>query len=152
MYHRETYDAKPVHYINNLSIEMIIECPSIAVELSKLKYIIICVYRPPQGDVITFFNQLSMALTFACTHADHCVLCGDLNIDYLSTSLPKQLLVDILESFDLNILLREPTRVVRNINCKTTQSAIDYVATNIARDNVNECKLWKGHITDHDKS
>ncbi|KAG8275028.1 hypothetical protein J6590_094876 [Homalodisca vitripennis] len=53
---------------------------------------------------------------------------GDFNVDALNNNHPStKRLVDLLRSFDLELLVKSPTRVTTN-----TQSAIDNIITNIS--------------------
>ena len=73
------------------------------------------------------------------------ILCEDLNINYLSNSDIRNELVDLLQSYDVNILVDEPTRFATN-----SFSAIDYMCTNFE---INDyeilCNVSHNGLSDH---
>jgi hypothetical protein len=138
----------PVEYINNISIEMHIECASLLLTISNRKYIVINIYRPPSGDLQIFFDCLSSMLTYAATHCESLILCGDLNIDQLSHSINKQLLLDIFESFCILNTLNEPSRVTTSEDLVRTSTAIDYMVTSLPATKFR-CHMIHCCISDH---
>ena len=52
---------------------------------------------------------------------------GDFNIDFLKTSVSRNRMVNLMESFNLNQVIKSPTHVNLNLN---TSSLIDVIITN----------------------
>lgn len=109
---------------------------------------IICVYRPPNGELDIFFENVTAAVEMVMKRTQLVILCGDFNIDYVKDSLAKQTLCDILSSFELNITTCDPTRIFTMCNGRTCSSAIDYLSTNLPVD-MYVCKIVDPCIADH---
>lgn len=75
-------------------------------------------------------------------------MCGDLNLDFIKSSLQKQLLLDLLDSYWLKVDSGGPTRVFTNLKGKTTTSQIDYIITNLNLDEL-ENEILETHFSDH---
>ena len=115
----------------------------------NIKVVVCCVYRPPKGDINTFFNKLSSALNFVTKNKfDFIILCGDLNINLFDKGLPTRLLCDMFESFQLEIAIREPTRIFQNVNGQVSSTAIDYLVTNMPTANF-DIQVYDAFLADH---
>lgn len=136
------------------NVEQIAYCSESVVEghieisgISISKVAILCIYRPPNGSVPIFINYLSKLLVHVTKKCDSLILCGDLNIDYLSSSHEKHLLIDLFSSFCLDVTTHTPTRVFSSTR-GVSSSAIDYLATNIPN-NMFKCKIIDPSLSDH---
>ena len=89
------------------------------------KWAIICVYRPPKMKDKEFEGMMTNALDKIFLHFDHVIVIGDLNYDLSSPNKGKTLL-DIMESFSLINLIKEPT-CFKNAESPTL---IDVILTN----------------------
>lgn len=134
--------------IGRLSVESHVELCAISFFMGKTKFINITLYRPPTGDINIFIFNLTEALNIAAKISDYIVLCGDFNIDYNKNCLYTTMLCDVFNSFALNVSLTEPTRVVTNVNGRTSSSCIDYITTNLPL-NSFYCYLVNPNIADH---
>lgn len=96
------------------SIEGIIEQCCIC--LPKRKLVVIGVYRPPQGSLQEFYNVLDETLQMVSAKypSYKCVVSGDINIDLLEDSISKKNLLCILNAYNLDQTIYEPTRVTSN--------------------------------------
>lgn len=141
-------NTNPLNSIKLLSVECNIELCGISCQFNNKKYIIITVYRPPNGDLKIFFTNITLALNIAITKADHIILCGDINIDSSKGSTDTKILFDLFQSFELQSTTNEPTRVFTNVNGYTSSSTIDYLITNIPKSEY-DCKLTDSNIADH---
>ena len=103
---------------------------------------IISVYRSPTGDIKFFFSELEKLLSIVCKNNDKVILCGDLNMDFLSNSENRNNLVDILNAYNIDFNIREPTRVTSD-----SSSATDYICTNL-RNNLS-CTVFENGVSDH---
>lgn len=114
--------------VKQFNIEKIFECSGVKVNMNKVDYYIICIYRSPNSDIKEFLTRLNECLDFL-QHKfklKHYIVCGDFNIDYLSNSKDRSELLDILNSFSLTVTCNEPTRIT-----PFSETVIDYVCTNI---------------------
>ena len=109
---------------------------------------IMCAYRPPNGELDIFFENITAAVEVVMKQTQLLIFCGDFNIDYVKDSLAKQTLCDILSSFELNITTCDPTRIFTMCNGCTCSSAIDYLSTNLPVD-MYVCKIVDPCIADH---
>ena len=112
------------------------------------KYGIICVYRPPSGNVDIFLKSLSRALLSISKCVQFLILCGDLNINFYHKTINKKKMCDLFSSFDLSVTTYEPTRIFTNIHSQTSCSILDYVATNI-NERLYDCVVFNPHLSDH---
>lgn len=145
---KKCINTNPLDSINHLSVECNIELCGISCQFNNKKYVIITVYRPPNGDIKIFFTNVTLALNVAITKADYVILCGDLNIDSGKGSTDAKILSDLFQSFELESTTSEPTRIFTNVNGRTTSSTIDYLTTNMPK-HVYTCKLTNSNIADH---
>jgi len=95
------------------------------------KLCILCVYRPPSGEIKVFFDALSELVQYCSKLTSDFILCGDFNIDFLCDTLDKRLLLDFFTCFNINHLSADPTRIFRNKNNVISQTKIDYLVTNL---------------------
>lgn len=137
-------NSKNLKYITDMSIESCIECA--AIEFNRT-LCIITIYRAPTGSFNDFLNKLTLILGSILKKYSFLILCGDLNIDFLNhSSQHTKLLFDLLESFQLYSLIKEPTRIAKYGN-KITTSGIDYIITNIGENMYH--KIIEPGISDH---
>lgn len=116
-------DADTVEEITDIrrtSVEGHIECSSIRITSSR-KIIIICIYRPPVGDLQIFFRSVSNILHFCQTkYRNHkIVLAGDFNINLFNDNNNTRQFLDILTSFNLiqtvNVSTRKAHSLIDNV-------------------------------------
>lgn len=143
------YTPKNIKYMKSFVDESNIELCAISLCIHYKKVNIITVYRPPNGNIHTFFLNLSQSLQFISKNNNpQIILCGDLNIDSLKNSAEKDILLDTLELFNLTPCLNEPTRVAINKNNDISKTAIDYIATNLPY-NTYDAYIVNPSISDH---
>ncbi|KAG7296652.1 hypothetical protein JYU34_000923 [Plutella xylostella] len=75
------------------------------------KYIIVCTYRPPTGDFITFETVMEDVLRLASNSKKEVIVCGDFNVDLLGDSPNRSKLLLLFKSFNLFNVFLEPTRI-----------------------------------------
>ena len=78
--------------------------------------VIITVYRSPSGNIAYFLNNLKAALNQIYSNTVDIILCGDLDINYLSDNQNKQALNSLLTSYSLHRVTDFPTRIHNNSN------------------------------------
>ncbi|VVC89999.1 unnamed protein product [Leptidea sinapis] len=122
---RKGHKFRVISDIDEYSILNIKECS--AVELVDHKIIIICVYRSPKITVTAidlFFSSLHKILNKICFKNRKVILCGDFNIDRMKTNRTSVYFEQLLQSYNLKLLFKEPTRLSSN-------TCIDNFAHNI---------------------
>ncbi|KAK5639519.1 hypothetical protein RI129_012011 [Pyrocoelia pectoralis] len=139
-------DCTPVYFINNLSVELAIECCAVAF---RKCYCFISIYRPSSScthKIHTFITQFDKLLHLATTNFQNIIITGDLNIDQSSNDINTKKLFDIIHSFRMVSLITTPTRIFTNVNY-TSSSSIDYVITNVP--NIIKTENFDPCISDH---
>lgn len=134
--------------INKQSIHCNIEVSGASLVLNETNIAIITIYRPPSGDFNVFMDKLIEILKLADKKFNNIILCGDLNIDYGKITLNRNILCDVLDSFQLIRTTNQPTRIFTNVNGDTTSSALDYMTTNLPL-NLYKCEIINPQIADH---
>lgn len=110
----------------------------------KLNVFIICLYRPPLGNLEEFLNSLELLLSGFPISAK-ILLAGDLNIDFSSSdSREPRLLANLLTCFNLYIFVNEPTRITNH-----SATTIDYICSNIKETDLSY-KVVSTGISDHE--
>lgn len=130
--HNIANECKNIKSICELSIDLSFECSAISYSKNTC---IICLYRSPNSDINTFLVQLSNLLTRVTNKYKNILICGDFNIDSMNKSLNTLMLEDIVQSYGLSSLFNGPTRVA-SLGNYLTRSSIDYVLTNIDKENL----------------
>jgi exonuclease III len=107
-------------------------CSEQDLEICALKIInakkvicIICMYRPPMGNLETFMHLLQSALEKIYTNSMKLVICGDININYLKNCSYKAKLDSLLATYNLQSIVDFPTRITEN-----SYTAIDNIFLN----------------------
>lgn len=94
-----------------------------AVELVEFGVIVLCVYRTPASNALTFLQKLQSILPALIRKKNkQIILCGDWNIDILKESKYSKELISVLRNFGIVIHIKNPTR---------QNSCIDLIASNI---------------------
>lgn len=148
IYCKDNYTPNVVSYIEKYNIETHIECAAIEINVQDVKINILSAYRPPAGEATIFFSHLSAILTKLYSKNSYLVVCGDFNIDGLSTCMNKLILYDLFDSFGLNNKFQEPTRIATNKNNIISKTALDYIVTNIASKYFSS-KIINPSLSDH---
>lgn len=130
---------------NNLSMEKIFECAGVSVTINNEEIGILCIYRAPNSDLDLFLDKFEECLNLMCrkNHFGKIIVCGDMNINYLSESHDKDKLIDLINSLYLNPIFNEATRIT-----PTSESAIDYIFTNFNNIIVKKRIIHNG-LSDH---
>lgn len=139
---------KQLSYIDGVCMELDFEACGGLFDIHNKKFGLLTVYRSPNGCFDSFFNNLTASLEILKEHCSDIVLCGDLNIDSLKPSRPLRILCDIFDCFNMKYILNKATRIYTNKNGRTSTTAIDYMATNIATNTVS-FNIIQPNIADH---
>lgn len=108
---KKGHEYRELPDVTKYSISGIIEC--CAIELIKLKVIILCVYRPPKlSNLNTFYEKFESILKTLCSRKDKkIIVCGDFNIDTLKKNNISLDFECCLLSFNLKLVITQPTRL-----------------------------------------
>lgn len=107
--------------IVKLSVERV--CEISCAEMDT--YIILCIYRPPASVLSSFIDIMEDVLSKIYDLNKRVFVCGDFNIDTLIDSSETQKLISLFNSFNLNNIFQEPTRVTL-----TSRTCIDNIFSN----------------------
>lgn len=129
--------------IKNNSIEGHIECSSIMCR--ALKTIIICTYRPPTGNLDTFFEILTETLEICHNNFKKykIILCGDFNINLEQVNNITQAFQTLLISHNLSQTIFSSTRITKN-----SRSLLDNIFINF--ENHYEGEVITTALSDHE--
>ena len=143
IYVRKGTKYKELHLSKHVE-EGVFEAAAIIVE----DYCVLSVYRPPNGCMENFYNLLQNCICKAKGKRNHVFICGDLNIDVMSTDKNKEKCKRDFENFlSQNGLLTITNTYTRQMEyCK---SAIDHIVTNVPLNVIDkDCNVEVG-ISDH---
>ena len=123
-----------------------LECIFLNFQINNDRFIIGNLYRPPKGNFDVFNEKLSKNLTDIRSNFNNAtiIILGDVNINILKSfeCLRAQRFTNLMFSFELNPLIRRPTRVT-----ETTASILDHIWTNSK--SVKNDGIIKSNLTDH---
>ena len=100
-----------------------IECGIIEINLSKKKWLLLGIYRPPAQQEEYFFNEIGKALDNYSTTNENFILVGDFN-----TEKNGQNIRNFLDAYGLNNLVKSPT-----CHKSDSSTSIDLILTNRSR-------------------
>lgn len=111
-------------------------------------YILLMVYRPPQGKQQLFVDKLCETIETLITEksGNKLLILGDLNIDLLTNSDTKSVreLKALQHETSLEQLIKQRTRVTHS-----TQSLIDHMYTSIPNDLIADSGVLDNSVSDH---
>nr|CAH7732166.1 unnamed protein product [Callosobruchus chinensis] len=141
IYVKSGLEYSDLNYIKDLSIDKQFECSGIKVRTKDYPLVIVSLYRSPEGDFNVFlekFDALLNLLSLKCKHYK-VVICGDFNINFNKNTLALSSLMDILNSYLLKPIIKQPTR---------SSSCIDNICINVDTLNYNAAVV-NNNISDH---
>ena len=120
------YIHKNINYsnINLLSYckEQDIEIVAVELKFTVKNVIVLCVYRAPGGNLDHFLDQLDSILNRLDNPKSECIICGDLNINFIANNIKKTKLENLLNTYNLIGTVSFPTRIT-----DSSFSAIDNI-------------------------
>lgn len=131
--------------ISDFCLEQDIEICGIQIGYEISNLIILCVYRAPMGDYKKFTTNLDSLLKRLYKPHTEFVICGDINIDYLSESSRKRKLNSLLETYNLSHTVSFPTRTQAG-----SSTAIDNIFIDKSRLNSYSTVPLVNGLSDHD--
>ena len=140
---QDGYDAEEVEELQQKSIEGHLECSSVCSRSQKL--LVLCIYRPPLGELDLFFNTLTDILNICYNKFFRfkMVLCGDFNINLLDNNSNTKSLLNILTSFNFSQKIFDPTRIANN-----SKTLLDNIFINF--ENIYSGEIITTALSDHE--
>lgn len=140
---KSTLEFKKLDWLNDIAVDKVFECCGIV--LIDISLTIICIYRPPNSDINTFFQKLDQVLFKTLRQSrkinKKVVLVGDFNINIQELSKNTRLFISLLTSYNMKCTINEPTRITSK-----SSTCIDNIITNIKKYYV---KVLNNGISDH---
>lgn len=117
-----------------------------SIKCDYYKLIIVCVYRTPDSDIYSFvmhFEEMVIAFKNSFFSFKVIVL-GDFNVDVIKKDVKFKVLSQLLDSYNLQFIINEPTRITR-----FSRTCIDNIVIN---NNVTsyEAGILQSGMSDHD--
>ena len=103
--------------INSVAVESHFEITAIKISIFNL--IIVCIYRPPNGDSHIFFNQLYLMLNCLKYNNARIIIGGDYNIHFNVQSGLTQNTVDAFRSYGLESIKPSQEKYSRSVLIRT---------------------------------
>jgi exonuclease III len=132
---------KKLHHCN----EQDIECCFVPLESKHSNIYVLAVYRAPTSDFDLFLNKLESIIDYLYKPTAEFVICGNININYLTESYHKKCQNSLLESFNLMSIVSFPTRIQNYSN-----TAIDNVFIDSSRKEHISIEPVINGLSDHD--
>jgi len=123
IYVKKNIHTKDVNYLQGMSVEKDFEM-SVS-EVVTHGYIVICIYRSPDGNFRVFLNNLELIIQKIQSKRKKILLCGDWNLNFLIDNTRLHELENLLLSYDLINTVNSPTRIT-----SSSESLIDVIVTN----------------------
>lgn len=128
--------------ITDLSVESQFEV--CAIECIGLELIIVCIYRPPSGDISLYLTMLYNLLSLNLIQNSNVIIIGDINIDLMTKCNNSKYLLNTLKQSGFRQLISEPTRITNN-----SKTCIDHAYSNVIKSNVKSISCYDMHVSDH---
>jgi exonuclease III len=103
--------------LNFLKVDLSRFCKEQDLEVRALKLeftvniYILAVYRAPSGKLIPFLNGLDKTINSLYKAESKFIICGDINIDYLTDNDKRKQLESVLQTYNLSSIVHFPTRI-----------------------------------------
>ena len=125
--------------------EKLLEICAVRFQLKSFKLIILCIYRPPTGNLKQFYSLMEHILNYLLKPAVTFLVCGDLNINLLVNSNEATKLLTLMKTYNLTQLVDFPTRIT---HCTETLLDVSFVDTSICT-KIESIPFVNG-LSDHD--
>ena len=97
--------------VNKYCKDQDIEICMLNFKTTSLRFHIMVVYRAPTGNFNLFLNRLDDLIKSVYKTNLNLILCGDINIDYLTENDRKRQLDSMLQTYNLTAIVNFPTRL-----------------------------------------
>ncbi|XP_044749173.1 uncharacterized protein LOC123314395 [Coccinella septempunctata] len=118
-------------------------CATLVTVSSEKKLLIICVYRPttrPLSKIEVFFEKFNGILDQCLMENIPFIIAGDFNVNILSSTDETNIFLSILETYNLTVTNREPTRITPH-----SATCLDNVISNLE----GTTTVQEEHMADH---
>lgn len=138
---RNNIKYEEIQNLDKYNIEMVFEVCGL--EIRDRNLIVLCIYRSPKENVDIFLNQLQLVLNNLgnSINKKKIIICADFNIDILKDSSDKLKLTFLLQTFNIQFTVLEPTRIMGQ-----SSTAIDNIACNFLDHNI---RIFDPGLSDH---
>lgn len=141
IYVEETVKTHVIEEFNKLSETGTFECAAIQCQFRGMNIVVIVIYRPPSGNIVSFFSKMEHVLTYILSKNMTALITGDFNIELLKDNKNKSELMSLMYSFNFVNTIKENTRITEH-----SSSCIDNIFTNM---NYIKTCVFESHISDH---
>ena len=139
---RNGFEANPIS-TKIRAIEKDFEYTCVEIRLGVIRYVVVCIYRSPSGELSRFFTSFNDLLTELSERGLRVVVCGDFNIDLGAMAEHSNTFKNIARSFNLTICVEEATRVTNS-----SSKIIDNILID-ARSDIESCSTGESVFSDH---
>jgi hypothetical protein len=91
------------------------ETCTVQLEIKRFLMLIICIYTSPSGDFGHFLRLLDSTSKFLQKPKTEFVICGDMNVDYVTDNHWRKQLSLLLNTYNLVHMVDASTRIIRNL-------------------------------------
>jgi len=121
----QSIKCKSIIKITKLSKKQIFECSAVDCDINGKEVVVICIYKPPAGNIETFFDCLERALSIIFDVNKMIIITGDFNIEFLKDNKNKHRILSLMNCFNLQHTITANTRITSR-----SQSCIDNIFVN----------------------
>lgn len=111
---KKGYESTELHDLKQFAMEKHFEVCGLIIK--QIKLIILFIYRTPNSDVNKFFENLTKMLLKFQTKKYNIIICGDFNIDLLTSDKTTSKFKEILLNYGMHYYINKPTRMNRCID------------------------------------
>jgi hypothetical protein len=131
--------------VNRYCHECDLEACALKIKIRSDVHCIVCIYRPPAGDLSNFLKLFESMLAHLHTPSINLIICGDVNINYLQTSSSKNQLDSLLALYNLYGVVDFPTRIT-----ESSSTAIDNFFMDKGKNSKYSIRPIYNGLSDHD--
>jgi Endonuclease-reverse transcriptase len=143
---KDEHKINAITVLNEFSEEKVFECIAAEIICYSNKYIVLCLYRSPEGNFKLFLDKLEkylIKLISTRKSSNQVIICGDFNLNFASSSCDRKALDDRIGCFDIRITIHDSTRIT-----KVSSTTIDNILTNVNQERTTTYVEEPG-ISDH---
>ena len=127
-FYRSSFKVEKIDRLSPCNDDIEVCCA--LMKLSTKKLIIVCIYRPPQGSIVNFFNQLDTILSDGLLSNNIVIVSGDININLANIeSETVDNYTTLLNSYQFLPTITLPTRFPPN-DANSNPSISDHIFIN----------------------
>lgn len=127
VYVRNDIISKNLTEFVKMSERFCVECSAVECNVNNKKFVILCIYRPPDGDIKIFIEKIDRILS-RLIHQTVFVV-GDFNVHFLENNVTTHKVLSIFNSYAMEQTIFDYTRV-QIVNGGVIKSCVDNIFTN----------------------